>query len=264
MNSRIVESTRLPRAFPLAFGVLLVGAALRLAGLTVSGLHYDEAFSLTAVRMGLFEMVSNLTQNISPPGWEVLLWFVTHVLGYTPFAARLVPLLASLATLWIVFRLTQELEVRAIDQAIALGLLACMPMQIWIAQDGRVYAIYAFLYTLGVLWALQGRWLGLTAVMGLLLWCHNTALFFVLTLGLLALLCHPRAWKTIVLAEIIAALAWIVWLPTLFQQAGTPLWFFPRFTPFHIATNIEAAFFDGALPEGLPLLGLIVVLVNVS
>lgn len=244
---------------PWVYGVLLVGIALRVTGLTVSALRYDEAFSLTAVRQGLFEMVSNLTMNISPPGWEILLWFVARIAGFTPLAARSVPLLASLATLWIVLRLTQELSVSSTHQVIALGLLASLPIQIWFGQDGRVYSIFACLYTLGILLAIQGHWLGLTAVMGLLLWCHNTAVFYVPTLGLIALLRHPRAWKSILLAGIVAGLSWIVWLPTEFHQAGTLIPFFPRFTVLHVVTNVEGAFFGGTLQEGWALFGLIAV-----
>lgn len=247
---------------PWIYGILIAGVALRLTGLTVSAFHYDEAFSLTMARQDLFEMVRNLTENISPPGWEILVWFTSHLLGYNEFSARLIPLLASVATLWVAFRLTQELQLSFSHQVIGLGLLAFLPYQFWLAQEARTYAVYEFLYTLGILWAIRRRWLGLTAVMGLMLWFHNTAVFYVPTLALIALARQPRAWKSIFAVGLVAGLSWLIWLPSVFSQSGQPIPWFPPFTLAHVATNLEAAFFANALSSGWAIFGLLAVLLS--
>jgi len=244
---------------PWVFGVLIAGVALRLTGLTVSAFHYDEAFSLTMARQDLFEMVRNLTANISPPGWEMVVWFSTHLLGYNEFAARIIPFLANVAALWVAYLLTQELGLRPTHQIVAVAVLAFLPYQFWIAQEARTYAVYGFLYTLGILWAVRGRWLGLTAVMGLMLWCHSTAVFYGPTLALIAVVRHPRAWKSILVAGVVAVASWLIWLPIVFFQAGTIIPWFPPFTLAHVATNLEAAFFANALGGGWAIFGLLAV-----
>ena len=101
------DSTKRWRAASWSYGILSLGAALRLVGLGTSALHYDEAFSLVIVRQDLLDMVRALTQNISPPGWEIGLWLITRLLGFSELASRVLPLLANIATLWVVYRLAQ-------------------------------------------------------------------------------------------------------------------------------------------------------------
>lgn len=244
---------------PWVYGVLIAGVVLRLTGLTVSPFHYDEAFSVTMARQDLLEMVRNLTANISPPGWEILVWFASHILGYNEFSARIISFLASVGTLWLAYRLTQEFNFSLSHQVVALGVFAFLPYQFWLAQEARTYAVYGFLYTLGILWAIRGRWLGLTATMGLMLWCHSTAVFYIPTLALIALVKHPRAWKAIFATGLSAGISWLLWLPVVIQQAGYQIPWFPPFTLAHVATNLEAAFFANALSSGWALFGFLAV-----
>jgi hypothetical protein len=207
-------------------------------------------------------MVRRLATNISPPGWEILLWFATRSFGYTELGVRIVPFLASSVTLWVAYRLTRELELPSARQIVALALLALLPYQFWIAHEARMYAVYALLYTLGILWALQGRWLGLGAVMGLMLWLHNTAVFYIPALLLVALLWHPREWKSIGGAALLAGVAWVPWLPVFFSQAREPIPGFPPFTLSHLAVNLAAAFFADTLKEGWQLFGFLAILLS--
>ncbi len=247
---------------PFVYGILLAGAALRFSGFNTSALWYDEAFSLVIVRQDLFEMVHRLTSNISPPGWEMLLWFVTRLLGYSEWADRIVPLLASITTLWIAYRLTEELQLPPAQQLVALVLFAFLPFQFWMAQEGRIYAIFSLLYATGILWALQGRWVGLTAVMGLMLWCHNIAIFYIATLLLVALLRHPLAWKRIIGAGLGAVLSWLPWFAFAFHQAGGGIPGLPPFNLDHWMNNLLGAFFANALTGGWQLFGFLAVLLS--
>ena len=249
-------------SFPLVYGILFAGVALRLAGLNASALWYDEAFSLVITRQGLFEMVRSLATNISPPGWEILLWFVTRLIGYTELSARIIPLLASVATLWVAYRLTHEFGLSPAQQIVALALLALLPYQFWIAHESRMYAVYSLLYTLGVLWAFQGRWIGLGAVMGLMLWFHNTAVFYIPALLLVALLWHPRKWKSIVGVALLPAISWALWWPVFLYQAQGQIPGFPPFTLSHFATNLAGAFFADTLKEGWQFFGFLAVLLS--
>lgn len=221
MRARVTRFYASVESIPWVFVLCAAGVALRAVGMTSGPLWYDEAFSVMAARLGLLEMVQALRGNISPPGWEIVLWFVTRLLGRNALAFRSVPLLASVFALIIFWRLTRALRLTRAQQLFGLAVLALAPYQLWIAQEARMYSIMSLLYLLGLLWAIEGKYLGLTAVMGLLLWLHNVALFFVLPLGLLAGLLHPRDWKLAIAAGVIALCAWLPWLPTLFNQAQT-------------------------------------------
>jgi hypothetical protein len=216
------------RSFPWVPALLVTGAALRLSGLTVSALWYDEAFSVVMARLGLFEMVRALQGNISPPGWEIVVWFSTRLLGWNELGARIVPFLASLIGMWAAYRLAQAFHLDPLQQVGAMALIALLPYQLWMSQDGRMYAIYSLLYAVAILWALEGRWLGLGAVLGLMLWFHNTALFYIPAIGVLALVAHRRERSQIAVVFAFVWAMWLPWITVVFRQTRLSLpWFMP-------------------------------------
>jgi hypothetical protein len=96
--------------FPWIYALFSVGALLRLSGFTVGKLWYDEIFSLEMSRQNLFEMINALKITLSPPGWEILLWFVTRIFGWNAFGIRLPSIFASIVTLWIVQKIGVSLN----------------------------------------------------------------------------------------------------------------------------------------------------------
>ncbi len=68
-------------AWPWIPIIMGAGIAIRLSGLTTGPMWYDEIFSLTATRLNLFEMIGAIQSNLNPPGWEIILWFVTRIFG---------------------------------------------------------------------------------------------------------------------------------------------------------------------------------------
>jgi hypothetical protein len=222
------EIKRHARSFPWIPALLAAGAALRLSGLTVSALWYDEAFSVVMARLGLFEMVRALQGNISPPGWEIVVWFTTRLFGWNELGARIVPFLASLVGMWVAYRLTQAFHLEPLQQIGTIALVALLPYQLWMSQDGRMYAICSLLYAVAILWALEGRWLGLGAVLGLMLWFHNTALFYIPAIGVLALVTHRRERSQIAVVFAFVWAMWLPWMTVVFRQTGLGLpWFMP-------------------------------------
>ncbi|MDD5466188.1 MAG: glycosyltransferase family 39 protein [Anaerolineales bacterium] len=208
--------------------LLATGGVLRLTGMTSSYLWYDEAFSLAMTRLGFIEMLQALKINISPPAWEVLLWFLTRLFGRNEFAARLPSLLASLGILYVVFLLTREFKLSPGQQALSLAGVALLPYQLWIAQDGKLYAAFTLLFLVGVLWACQARWVGLAGVAGLMLWSHNVAVLYLPGLWLLALIRHPKSWRAATLACVAGFISWLPWVRILLRQAGVDIpWFVP-------------------------------------
>ncbi|MBM3129816.1 MAG: glycosyltransferase family 39 protein [Chloroflexi bacterium] len=219
-REKIARARRAAEPFPWELILCAAGIALRWAGLSGGSLWYDEAYSVVMARFDLLEMIGALRTNISPPGWEIVIWVMTRAFGENDFAFRLAPFIVSVLTLVVFWKLTQEFHFTRAQAIFGLALLALSPYQLWLAQEARMYAVMSLLYLLGILWARQGKYLGLAAVMGLLLWLHNTAIFYLLSLGLFALIVHPRDWRAIVVAGAVALLAWLPWAPILLTQSG--------------------------------------------
>lgn len=99
---------------------------------------------------------------------------------------------------------------------IALRWVSMLSGSLW--YDEAFSVMVSRLGLLEMMQALRGN-LGLTAVMGLLLWTHNVAPFFVLPNGLLALLVHPRDWRLVIDSGSGALLAWLPWVPTIFNRS---------------------------------------------
>jgi hypothetical protein len=158
---------RLGRCIPW---VLLVALALavRLVGITTTSVWHDEATSLQAARLGLYDLVVRLSLADHQPPLMYLLIKLWAVVSWSPTWLRLLPVALSvggvvLAVLWI-----RRWDTRAGWLA---GLLAATsPVMVHYAQELRAYAL---LYTclLGGLYCgeLLARRYTRGAAMGLLL-----------------------------------------------------------------------------------------------
>ena len=255
ISLRFDASKKYAQSFPWLFVLAAMGITLRWTGLVSGVLWFDEAYSVTMARMGLIDMMQTLRTNISPPLWELVVWVTTRILGRNELAYRIVPFCASLIALYVFWRLTQELQFTRAQQMFAFALLALLPYQTWLAQEARMYEIISALYLLGILWVLQGKYLGLAAVMGLLLWSHNTGLYFAAVLGMSALLIHPRQWRTIVVAGVVALLAWLPWMPVLLGQSQMDIpWLVPLTLQDATFSFVFDLFASTALWAGGPIL----------
>jgi hypothetical protein len=217
-----LAATDFARWLPAPAALLATGIALRLAGLLSSSIWYDESFSLALVRLPLLDMVRLAATDFNPPLWELLTWPVVRLIGYNALGLRSLAVMAGCAGLYLTYRLTAGYTK---GQAVyTMALAALLPGLLWISQDGRVYAIYSLLYLAGYVYATQGRWLGLTAVSGLLLYAHGTGAFYVMTLLLIAWVYYPEERRKVILSGLLALLAWLPWMPSLLAASGDALW----------------------------------------
>lgn len=219
---RRIQSLGLKQWIPLPAALLATGIILRLAGLLSSSIWYDESFSLALARLPLLDMVRLAAQDFNPPLWELLLWPVVRLIGYNALGLRLLALLAGCAALYITYRLTADYSG---GQALyTMALAALLPGLLWISQDGRVYAVYSLLYLAGLIYAQRGRWLGLLAVSGLILYSHGTGALYVMALMLIAWIYNPGSRRKVIVTGLGALLAWLPWLPPLLSASGDAFW----------------------------------------
>lgn len=219
---RRLNTLDLSKWLPTAAALLATGTLLRLSGLLTSSIWYDESFSLELAHLPLLDMVRLAALDFNPPLWELLIWPVVRLVGYNALGLRVLAVLAGCGALWLAY--TLAITGSKGEAVYTMALAALLPGLLWISQDGRVYAVYSMLYLAGYIYATKGRWLGLLAVCGLLLYSHGTGALYVLALLLIAWIYNSGSRRKVILVGLGALLAWLPWLPSLFAASGDAFW----------------------------------------
>ena len=213
--------------------LLLLAAALAIPQLDADAFHHDEAYSMLAagvLRPGpnsLADVWSATAERSSEQalGWPMLLSVWGHAVGWSEFAARVIPLFAGVLTLALVFRTGNDLLAAPAGLIAALLLLGSAFFMIYfsIARAFTLVALFATL-SLRSYWriALQppGRAAGAGLLLGsiCLLYSHYFGALLLPVLGLFHLIFVPknrRWWQPVFLiglAALIAALQFPVLL----------------------------------------------------
>ncbi len=124
----------------LAFALISAGAALRLLWIARPSLWSDEASTLLIARLPLGELLQRLPRlEATPPLHFVLMHLWLAVLPPGPLALRLFSWLCGAASLWLFWKLAEELSPARAAWALAAAVLCSS----WVhaAQDGRCYAL---------------------------------------------------------------------------------------------------------------------------
>ncbi len=146
------------------FLCVLVAFALRAYHLGALAIWWDESLSVYRATRGLAAILSNtiliqktVTYDTLPPFYFVLLHFLIPPFGTSEFALRYLSLMASVATVPLLYVLGCRMipfaySNREITSAavIAAFLAALAPFYVWYGQEARPYALVLFLSTLAV------------------------------------------------------------------------------------------------------------------
>ena len=254
MSSRITLSTYSPFKAQVAriaasrvwlLAALLLGFALRLYQLGGESLWYDETVSVYLATQPITDLIAHTARDIHPPAYYLLL-YVWRLISAPSVAFGLEFLYAwpNLSLDMLVIALTYAITKRifgdtAARWAIALTLLH--PVQIWFAQEVRMYALGAFCLMLS-LWAVTPLLLKqsqkqehiviprstrilypLASIIGL--YTLYYFLFWLLPLNIAILLHirqHRRAIRTWIMLQLIVLIGWSPWIPTFIRQVITP------------------------------------------
>lgn len=145
-----------PRAPWLGLGAIVVlAAALRLPTLGDQSLWFDESATHVVVDGSFGDMVDGINDlEGSPPLFYVLEWIFAKVFGTGETALRLLPALAGIALVPVVFAIGRRL---ANDRAglIAALLAATSPVLVWFSQEARNYSLVVLLVALTAALALR-------------------------------------------------------------------------------------------------------------
>ena len=246
-------------------GIFLLAAILRTIFINSRNIQYDDAFSYFLARVNLEDIIRGTAADTMPPLYYFLLHYWQMVATEIWFL-RLLSVLLSLGAMLFLFGFVRK------TISIAAGLWAALfaaisPLQIYHAQDIRMYALLAFC-GMGYLFFFFRAWDGYREHAGMFwnwagmilfgagaMYTHNLAIFWILSPALFVLIKRNWnfLWKYILalLAIALAASPWLVMVPAQVQKIQNAFWT-PRPGPVEIIQSIMMLTFH--LPEPNPTL----------
>jgi mannosyltransferase len=203
--------------------IVLLAVSLRFSALGSKSLWLDEAFSVDRIRFTQAQIWSGKYEPLHPPLYYSVLHAWVVLAGKSEVAVRLLSAFSSTLSLAVFYLLGRQLFGKDVA-VVAVSLLAFSPLDLWYAQEARMYALVALtglLTSLGLAWR---HWLGvflasIALTVGLYvdytmvpLWVGISAVWFVIWFQ------RPQKMRYLLVWLISSAAAWGVyqpWLPRL-------------------------------------------------
>lgn len=237
MRLRLFVALRNPRLWPWL--IILPGAILRAWQLDISPLWYDEAFTAVLSRLPVYQMLNAIAGDVHPPLYYLVTWSVVHLVGSSPAVLRAPSVLFSILSLvsfhyWF----TADLGLSNRARLISLAVMAFLPLNLYYAQEARMYAMLQWLIIMQFRAVIKREWMVFTIYTMLALYTHNYAIFYTAILALIALgreLVRPvPRFKSgvdniftctdiisLALSLLLALVTWLPWSAVLYRQMGT-------------------------------------------
>lgn len=203
--------------------ILIFALILRLISINQS-LWLDEAINVLAVRdNSLFYIVTQYAvADFHPPGYFIILWSWTTLLGYSELVVRLPSVIFGLATIYIVYLIGKKLFSVKMGLLCAL-LLAVNPLHIYYSQEARMYSYAAFAVMLNFYYFIvftktKQINLGYIVSIFLVLSSDYLAILTLIAQPLIIMMDSRTLLKKWFLSMTIPALLWVWWIPLFFSQ----------------------------------------------
>jgi hypothetical protein len=141
---------------PIFVAILLLAAAGRIINIDLESLWVDEGFSYWAIRHD--HMFDLIRQDVHPPVYFYMLRGWAGLAGISELALRYLSVIASLLSVAMIYHVARELErlrgteTESVVPTLAALLLALADMEIYIAQETRMYAWHVF-WVIASMWA---------------------------------------------------------------------------------------------------------------
>lgn len=208
---------------------LAAALVLRLLFAQTRSIQYDDAFTILLAERPLASIVTGTAADTMPP----LFYFLLHFWGMVSREMvwlRLLPTLLNLGSLVFLYLLMRDLVGRR-AALWAVGLAAISPLQIFHAQDVRMYALLAFAQ-IGYLWFFIRLWqfwqanqrilswasAGLVGMGAAALYSHNLAIFGLAAPSLFLLV--RREWRLLLRLTGLQLLVGLLAMPWLWMIPG--------------------------------------------
>jgi len=203
------------------WAIIGIGALLRVLDLTTSPLWYDEAYSHIMAGLPLARLMDATAADVHPPLYYLILHALALVMGNTPLVLRGFSVVCSVAGLALYWPLARELGLNRVEQLLSMALLAIWPVNVYYAQEARMYA-WLQLLVVGQLYTLYRRnWFALALITLLAIYSHNYGLIYTAFIGLIGLARYRKNradLARLVCSIAIPGVAWLPWLRVLLGQ----------------------------------------------
>ncbi len=215
-----------------AVALLIAAFGLRIHAIGTQSFWNDEGNSYVQSLRSFSEIAVHAGRDIHPPGYYWLLALWRALTGQTETAYRMFSALASLLTVALTYAVGRRIGGRAVGLLAAL-LSALNTFPIYYAQEARMYALlglWGAASTLTLLRLIERPGLRRALIHGAItaagLWTGYAFSFVMLAQGVYTLLALLRGRSAAlfihyVMANIIALLLWLPWLPTAVNQITT-------------------------------------------
>lgn len=267
-----------PRATILLLGtIVLLGAFLRIYGLTHQSLWLDEVIGIDIARKSCGEIIPALKSDVSPPLHYFLLHFWIKAFGSGEAAVRALPCLFGILFVPAVFFVGASLFNRKTGLMSAL-IAALGEFHVRYSQEVRMYSMLILLGLLSLYFLSKALaedrpkyWIGYVLFTVLTIYTHNYGLFIAasgVAYVLIQRAARGRSLKRWAVSLGLIGLLYLPWLPILYQNLSSPSFvgWIPRFRPFHVLETFRAFsgfvfhVFPPAVNNSLVLAGLMIFL----
>jgi mannosyltransferase len=215
--------------------LITLGTLLRLYGLGIQSLWNDELSGwVRSNHASLTDVIEKgVKTDIHPPGHQIILYFVERYIGDSEAALRFPSAIAGIFSIPIIFLVSRRLYSYK-EGLIAASFMAVLWCPVYYSQEARVYSFLLLFILLAVyFWIdiIQKLNTGervqykvtstytITAIITSYL--HYYGLYFIVLLGLFAILLLFRRKQALVylfIIHILILLAYIPWIPTMITQ----------------------------------------------
>jgi len=173
-------------------------------------------------------LLAGNSTELSPPLFFVLAWVSDHLFGPSAESLRVVSLLAGLATIPLTYVLGRwTVGVRA--GLLGAAFVALSPFMIFYSCQARPYALMVLLCLVSTLAMLRGvrgggtKWWALYAVASCAaMYTHYTSVFLLVVQFTWALATQPATRRSLLAANVAAAVGFVPWLPSLIEHNDSP------------------------------------------
>jgi 4-amino-4-deoxy-L-arabinose transferase-like glycosyltransferase len=173
-------------------------------------------------------LLAGNSTELSPPLFFVLAWVSDHTFGPSAESLRVVSLAAGLATIPLTYVLGRwTLDVSA--GLLGAAFVALSPFMIFYSCQARPYALMVLLCLVSTLALLRGvrgggtKWWALYAATSCAaMYTHYTYVFVLAVQFTWALATQPATRRSLLAANVAAAVGFVPWLPTLIEHSDSP------------------------------------------
>ena len=242
-------------------GFVLLGAAIRILEADQS-LIADEMWSYTGATkpdVGAVLDYVRSDQEITPPLFTLLAWLAGR-LSDAAAVLRIPSLAAGILTVPLVYAIGRQTVGRNVGLLAAL-LTALSPFLIWQSVELRAYSLAVMLVaasTLSLLLAVDRRgwgwWFAYAALSCAAMYTHYTVIYVLAAQAIWALVAHRHIIVRILIANAVAAVGFVPWLPALRDDLdATSQAAIGALAPFNLnnVTDFTARFLFGSPATGM-------------